>query len=133
MIVPVTTVTLEMVSNVLISTNVSKVVITVMSMPRAPVQSGVGLVYVVPITKMMVSVVLILMNASLAHVMPTETVATVLVHTHVLAMMDLTVMVKHVLISMNASTLMPVTPMPPVPTATALTAAHAIVVTTVMV
>ena len=83
-----------MASNVMISTNVSKVVITVVLMPLAPIQSVVGLVHVIPVTKVMVSVVLILMNDSLAHVMPSQTVATMLYHTHALAMMDSMVTVK---------------------------------------
>ena len=131
--VPVTTVTLKMASNVLISTNVSKVVITVMLMPLAPIPSVFGLVHAIPVTKVMVSVVLILMNVSLAHVMLTETVATMLDHSHALAMMDLMVTVKPVLISMNVLTLMLVTPMPPVSTATVPTDAHVMMVTAVMV
>ena len=130
---PVTTVTLEMASNVLISTNVSKVVITVMIMPLAPIPSVVGLVHVIPVTKVMVSVILILMNVSLAHVMATETVATMLDHTHALAMMDLMVTVRPVLISMNVFTLMLVTPMPPEETATVPTAAQVMMVTAMMV
>ena len=97
--VPVMRVT--MASNVLISTNLLKVVITVMQVPLAPIPSVVILVHVIPDTKVMVSVVLILMNVSIAHVMATETVATMLDHTHVLAMMDLMVTVKPVLISMS--------------------------------
>ena len=78
----------------------------------------VELVHVITVTKVMMSVMLILMNVSLAFVMLTETVATMLDHTHALAMMDLMAMVKPVLISMNVLTLMLVKPMPPVPTAT---------------
>ena len=78
----------------------------------------VELVHVITVTKVMMSVMLILMNVSLAFVMLTETVATMLDHTHALAMMDLMATVKPVLISMNVLTLMLVTPMPPVPTAT---------------
>ena len=74
------------------------------------------------------SVMLILMNVSLAHVMPTETVATMLDHTHALAMMDLMVKVKPVLISMNVFTLMFVTPMAPVETATVPTAVQVMMV-----
>ena len=76
---------------------------------------------------------LILMNASLAFVMLTKTVATMLDHTHALKMMDSMVTVKSVLISMNVLRLTLVTPMPPVPTATVSTAAHVMMVTTVMV
>ena len=125
--------TVTMASNVMISTNVSKVVITVVLMPLAPIQSVVGLVHVIPVTKVMVSVILILMNVSLAHVMATETVATMLDHTHALAMMDLMVTVRPVLISMNVFTLMLVTPMPPEETATVPTAAQVMMVTAMMV
>ena len=93
----------------------------------------VGHVHVVPVTKVLVSVMLILMNASLAFVMLTKTVATMLDHTHALAMMDLMATVKPVLISMNVLTLMLVTPMPPVSTATVPTDAHVMMVTAVMV
>ena len=93
----------------------------------------VELVHVITVTKVMMSVMLILMNVSLAFVMLTETVATMLDHTHALAMIDLMATVKPVLISMNVLTLMLVKPMPPVPTATVPTAAHVMIITAVMV
>jgi len=131
--VPVMMDTLEMVLNVLISMNVSKVVTTVMQTPPVPILLVDGLAHVTPATVVMVLVVLTLMNVLLSHVTLMVPALTMMAHTHVLVTTALTVMVKHALTSMNVFQSMPAMLMPPVQTATVHTAVHVTVVTLVTV
>ena len=125
--------TLEMVLNVLISTNVSMVATTVMPMPPVPIPSVLGLAPVTADTMVTVLVVLMLTNASLTHVTLTELALTMMDHTPAPVMTASTVTVKHVLTSMSAFQLMPVMPTLPVPIVTVPTAVHVTVVTPVTV
>ena len=125
--------TLEMVLNMLISTNVSKVVTTVILMLLVPIPSVVGLALVIPDTMVTVLVVLILTNVSPTHVALMAIAVTMMDHTPALVRTVSTVMVKYSQTSTSVLQLMPVMPMQPVPMAVVSTAAHVTVASPVTV